>query len=112
LLAFDILYGTDGTSPLQLAIPYNTLMPGSPVMNATATRFVYPFVIPGTYSQGLAQLASLEINPASLGAAPSIVSPMIGPAYVAAGGGDSVRWDLDGQQGDRRGLRNRAERFG
>ena len=55
-------------------------------MNSTATRFVYSFVAPGTYSQGLTQLASAEINPASLGAAPSIVNPSLNPGAVAAGG--------------------------
>ena len=81
-LAFDILYNTDGSGALQLSTTFNALTPGSPVMNATATRFVYPFVVPGTYSQGLTQLASAEINPLNLGASPTIANPMVTPAYV------------------------------
>jgi len=82
LLAFDILYNTDGSGALQLSTPFNSLTPGSPVMNAAGTRFVYPFVLPGTYSQGLSQLASAEINPVSLGAAPVIFNPAVNPGFV------------------------------
>jgi uncharacterized protein (TIGR03437 family) len=81
-LAFDILYNTDGSGALQLSTTFNSLTPGSPVMNAAASRFVYSFVAPGTYSQGLTQLASAEINPAGLGLAPSILSPSVNPGYV------------------------------
>ena len=86
LLAYDILYNTDGSGALQLSTLFNSLTPGSPVMNAAATRFVYSFVPPGTYSQGLSQLASAEINPLSLGAAPSIVSPTVDPDFVIPDG--------------------------
>src|SRR5207249_2996661 len=89
LLAYDILYNTDGSGALQLSTLLNSLTPGRPVMNATATRFVYSFVPPGTYSQGLSQLASAEISPSSLGAAPVILNPSVNPAYAVAGG--SVR---------------------
>jgi hypothetical protein len=81
-----MLYNTDGSGALQISTTFNSLTPGSPVMNSTAKRFVYPFVFPGTYSQGLTQLASLEINPASLGAAPAIVNPSVNPGYVTPGG--------------------------
>jgi hypothetical protein len=86
LLAYNILYNTDGSGALQLATLLNDLTPGQPMMNSTATRFVYPFVIPGTYSQGLSQLATAEIDPTSLGAAPTIGSPTINPDYAVAGG--------------------------
>jgi uncharacterized protein (TIGR03437 family) len=85
-LAFDILYNTDGSGALQLSTLLNSLTPGHPVMNATATRFVYAFVPPGTYSQGLSQLATAEINPANLGSAPALVSPSVNPVYAVAGG--------------------------
>jgi hypothetical protein len=86
LLAYDMLYSTDGSGVLQLSTTSNSLTPGRPVMNATATRFVYAFVFPGTYSQGLTQLASLEINPLSLGSAPVIVNPSVNPPYVISNG--------------------------
>jgi hypothetical protein len=86
LLAYDILYNTDGSGALQLSAPLNPLTPGSPVMNSTATRFVYSFVFPRTYSQGLTQLASAEINPTSFGSAPVLVNPSVDPAYAVAGG--------------------------
>ena len=86
LLAYNILYNTDGSGALQLSTLLNDLTPGQPVMDVTATRFVYPFVVPGTYSQGLSQLATAEIDPTSLGAAPAISSPTINPDYAVAGG--------------------------
>jgi hypothetical protein len=86
LLANDILYNTDGSGTLQLSTLLNDLTPGNPLMDVTAKHFVYPFVIPGTYSQGLSQLATAEINPGSLGAAPAISSPTINPDYAVAGG--------------------------
>jgi uncharacterized protein (TIGR03437 family) len=86
LLALDTLYNTDGSGALQLSATFNALTPGSPVMNAAATRFVYSFVYPGTYSQGLTQLASAEINPVSLGAAPPIVGPAVNPDFVMPDG--------------------------
>jgi uncharacterized protein (TIGR03437 family) len=86
LLAFDLLYNTDGSGALQLSTLFNDLTPGQPVMNLAATRFVYSFVIPGTYSQGLSQLATAEINPENLGAAPALGNPTTNPAYAVAGG--------------------------
>jgi uncharacterized protein (TIGR03437 family) len=86
LLAYDLLYNTDGSGALQLSAPLNPLTPGSPIMNSTATRFVYSFVFPRTYSQGLTQLASAEINPTSFGSAPVLVNPSVNPAYAVAGG--------------------------
>ncbi|PWU06648.1 MAG: hypothetical protein C5B51_11815 [Terriglobia bacterium] len=86
LLAFDILYKTDGSGTLQLSTVLNSLTPGSPVMNGAATRFVYSFVVPHTYSQGLTQLASLEINPAALGSAPVIANVTVNPPAIAPGG--------------------------
>ncbi len=90
LLAFDILYNTDGSGALQLSTPFNALTPGSPVMNAAGTRFVYPFVLPGTYSQGLTQLASAEINPLNLGTAPVVVNPTVNPGFVIPGDSPAV----------------------
>jgi uncharacterized protein (TIGR03437 family) len=85
LLAYDMLYSTDGSGVLQISTTFNSLTPGRPVMNATATRFVYAFVPPGTYSQGLSQLATMEINPVSLGSAPLIANPVLNPPYVIPG---------------------------
>lgn len=82
LVAYDMLYNTDGSGVLQLSTLGNSLSPGVPVMNGDATRFVYSFVYPGTYSQGLSQLATIEMYPATLGAAPAISSPAINPGYV------------------------------
>lgn len=89
-LAFDILYNTDGSGALQLSTIFNSLTPGAPVMNSAATRFVYFFILPHTYSQGLSQLASLEINPVSLGSAPAITNVSLTPGTVVAGGGATV----------------------
>ncbi len=86
LLAYNILYNTDGSGALQLSTLLNDLTPGQPLMDVTAKRFVYPFVVPGTYSQGLSQLATAEIDPTNLGAAPSISSPTLNPDYAVAGG--------------------------
>ena len=86
LLAYDILYNTDGSGALQLSAPLNPLTPGHPIMNPSASRFVYNFVVPGTYSQGLTQLATAELDPGSLGAAPAILSPTVKPPYAVAGG--------------------------
>jgi hypothetical protein len=86
LLAYDILYNTDGSGALQISTLLNYLTPGRPVMNSAATRFVYTFVPPGTYSQGLSQMASAEINPAGLGAAPVILNPTLSQAYAVVGG--------------------------
>ena len=87
LLADDILYNTDGSGAfLQLSTLSNSLTPGRPVMNLAATRFVYSFVVPGTYSQGLSQLATAEINPAGFGSAPVLTNPSVNPAYAVAGG--------------------------
>src|SRR5207244_4412270 len=79
-----ILYNTDGSGALQLSMPLNSLTPGRPIMNRTANRFVYSFVFPGTYSQGLRQLATAEINPTTLGPAPSLLNPSVNPAYAVA----------------------------
>jgi uncharacterized protein (TIGR03437 family) len=93
LLASDTLYSTDGSGTmLQLSTLLNELTLGSPTwtgavaMNSTATRFVYSFVPPGTYGQGLSQMATAEINPTNLGAAPVLSSPSTNPAYAVAGG--------------------------
>jgi uncharacterized protein (TIGR03437 family) len=85
-LAYDILYNTDGSGALELSTLLNDLSYGHPLMDATATHFVYPFVVPGTYSQGLSQLATAEIDPTNLGAAPVILSPAVNPDYAVAGG--------------------------
>jgi hypothetical protein len=83
-----LLLNTDGSGMLQLAI----FTPGSvflnallynetfrATMNASATRFFY-FALP------FGQLATLEINPGSLGAAPSITNPGIDPPFVLTRG--------------------------
>ncbi len=92
LLAYDILYNTDGSGALQLGTLLNWFTLGSPstagsaVMNSTATRFVYSWVPPRSYSQGFSQLVSAEINPANLGSAPTFINPFVDPGYAVAGG--------------------------
>src|SRR5712692_8029832 len=87
-----VLLNTDGSGMLQLA----TQTPGTSAidgllssetfhatMNGSATRFLYvarPF-----FAQPL-QLATLEINPTSLGDAPSITNPTIDPPFVLTRG--------------------------
>ena len=89
-----ILYNTDGSGRLELAIPgpgyggdppsivngYGLFMAS---MNDGATRFLYrPF-----YNSGEPlQLATLDLNPAGLGPAPAVTDPKIAPAYVLADG--------------------------
>jgi hypothetical protein len=83
-----VLLNTDGSGMLQLAIVgheldallYNGLFRAT--MNSSATRFLY-FALP--FGQP-PQLATLEINPNSLGAAPSITSPAIAPSFVLTRG--------------------------
>ena len=48
-------------------------------MNGTADRFVYS----STDDAGIAQLATLDINPAGLGEAPSVSSPTLSQATIA-----------------------------
>jgi uncharacterized protein (TIGR03437 family) len=92
LLAYDILYNTDGSGVLELGTLLNWFTLGSPstagnaVMNATATRFVYPWVPPHAYSQGFSQLVTAEINPKNLGAAPQLSNVSVNPDYAVAGG--------------------------
>jgi hypothetical protein len=82
-----VVVNTDGTGLLQLAIRtpgsdalfallYDTL--SRVTMDGSATRFVY-FALPFAQPK---QLATLEINPPSVGVAPSITSPSLVPAFI------------------------------
>jgi hypothetical protein len=73
LLAGDMLYGADGIGALQISTTFNMLTLGRPAMNATATRFVYALG---------SQIATMEIDPADLGSAPSILDAAFSPIYV------------------------------
>ena len=79
-----VLVNTDGSGMVQLAITTPSsgqlqllLSDGMfrATMNSSANRFVYLFDRP-------LQLARLEINPESLGDAPSIANPTIDPPFV------------------------------
>ncbi|HZS06074.1 MAG TPA: Ig-like domain-containing protein [Blastocatellia bacterium] len=63
---------------------YNSLYLAT--MNSTATRFLFAF---GDAS-GINQLVSLDVNPASLGAAPSLTAPAIDPLFVLTNGGSGA----------------------
>jgi Tol biopolymer transport system component len=54
----------------------------SATMNGSATRFLYL----ATDTNGRYQLAALDLNPVSLGQAPSIINPTIDPAFVLTEG--------------------------
>jgi hypothetical protein len=91
-----LLFNTDGSGVVQLsalgdsfsgdppALVTNTMFGAT--MNATATRFLY---ISGD-ANGFAQLATLDINPASPGAAPSITNPTVNPPYLLVSQGSSA----------------------
>ncbi len=79
-----VLANTDGSGMVQLAITtpssgqlqlllYDGMFHAT--MNSSASRFVYLFDRP-------LQLATLEVNPDSLGDAPSIANPTIDPPFV------------------------------
>src|SRR5579872_116242 len=86
------VYRTDGSGFYELAVnnPGATSHPvaGSfnASMNATGTRFLY---LTGDAS-GISQLATIDVNPSSTGAAPSIGNPAINPPFVLVNGGSSA----------------------
>ncbi|HLK50487.1 MAG TPA: choice-of-anchor D domain-containing protein, partial [Bryobacteraceae bacterium] len=91
LLAYDILYNTDGSAALQLGTLLNWFTMASPasgsaVMNQAGTRFVYSWIPPKTFSQGFSQLVTAEINPGNLGSAPAVSNISTTPHYAVAGG--------------------------
>ena len=74
-----VLYSTDGSTRFQLdgshAPFWGPLDAVSLVtMNGTATRFLYVW--------GGGQLATIDLNPALLGSAPSITNPTLNPDYI------------------------------
>ncbi len=79
-----ILLDTSTGETLQLALAAGTPWPVAedvlnlPSMDNSATRFVYF----STQSDGRHQLATLEINPANLGEAPSVSDPNTDPNFV------------------------------
>jgi len=87
-LWFDTLYNTDGSAVTQLSTGLSSLVSiGLEVhMNGAASRFFYNFAVPGTLSQGLTQLATLDINPLNAGAAPGLSAPALAPAYLLTDG--------------------------
>lgn len=93
-----MLYNTDGSGRLELAIPGPGYSGDPPSivnsyglflasMNDGATRFLYrPF-----YNSGEPlQLATLDLDPAGLGPAPAVTDPKIAPAYVLADGSSTA----------------------
>jgi hypothetical protein len=90
-----LLYRTDGSRLVELFAPllgsqtqlaYENAAVNRATMNGDGTRFL--FTTPGQrYAQnGIIELATAEINPSSLGAAPSIVNPTVDPASIPGDG--------------------------
>ena len=97
------LYNTDGSGVLQLAATGPTLDGDPPLMvgnyglfrssmNRDATRFLFTFDY-NTWVNGAVvpeQLGILDLNPASLGQAPSLTAPKIAPSYLVRGDGSTT----------------------
>jgi hypothetical protein len=84
------LYSTDGSGVVQLNIlGYSSPAPliydglNRPTLNAAGNRILYQ----ATDGAGINQLATLDINPASLGSAPQIANPGLNPGTVSVSGG-------------------------
>ncbi len=97
------LYNTDGSGVLQLAATGPTLDGDPPLMvgnygllrssmNRDATRFLFTFDY-NTWVNGAVvpeQLGILDLNPASLGQAPSLTESKIAPSYLVRGDGSTT----------------------
>lgn len=117
------LYSTDGNGVLQLAATGPTLAGDPPLMvgnyglfrssmNRDATRFLFTFDY-NTWVNGvvvLEQLGILEINPASLGQAPSLTDPKIAPSYLVRGDGSTTSFSAGSSTANTR-LRTNAVVF-
>ncbi len=102
------LYNTDGSGVLQLAAYGPTLTGDPPLMvgsgdggfqrssmSRDATRFLFFFDL--GYVDGApvpAQLGLLELNPASLGQAPTLANPKIAPSYLVRGDGSTTSFSV------------------
>ena len=101
------LYNTDGSGVLQPAATGPTLSGDPPLMvgnygfflssmNRDATRFLFTFDY-NTWVNGVVvpeQLGILEINPASLGQAPSLTEPKIAPSYLVRGDSSTTSFSV------------------
>lgn len=86
------LYATDGSGVLQLSVrggyyssdsaPLVTDGFGQPTMNSLGTRFLYV----GRDDSGISQLATMDMNPGSLGDAPSITAPLLTQSSLVLNG--------------------------
>jgi hypothetical protein len=102
-----VLYDTATGAPLQLAtvgggyssdpapLVYDGM--GAATMNDKATRFLY---ITNGGTTGFRQLAKLDLNPASLGDAPSVTGAVVDPGFVLSQGrsGATVQAQVSGSQ--------------
>jgi hypothetical protein len=97
-----LLYNTDGSDVLQLGAIGGTFTStpllavgeglGRPTMNANATRFEY-LTPTGNDSQAfntIPQLATIELNPTTLGSAPTVSEPSIDPPFILLNAGNSA----------------------
>ena len=64
-----------------LGLLYNSVYLAT--MNSTATRFLFIF----RDASGINQMVTLDLNPASLGAAPDVTAPAIDPLFALVNGG-------------------------
>ena len=101
------LYNTDGSGVLQLAATGPSLAGDPPLMvgnwglyrssmNRDATRFLFTFDN-NTWVNGAVvpeQLGILELNPISLGQAPSLTEPKIAPFYLVRGDGSTTSFSV------------------
>jgi Abnormal spindle-like microcephaly-assoc'd, ASPM-SPD-2-Hydin len=84
------LYSTDGSAVVQLVMMgYSSNAPlitdglNRPTMNAAGNRILYQSID----STGINQLATMDINPASVGSAPQISDPGLNPGFVSVSSG-------------------------
>ncbi|HWQ32963.1 MAG TPA: BACON domain-containing carbohydrate-binding protein [Blastocatellia bacterium] len=89
----SILVDVASGAPLQLGVSFNSVTDDPPpvvdegmlkaTMNSSATRFLYVIDCTGNFNGCLLpQLAVLDLNPVSLGQAPSVTEPKIDPSFV------------------------------
>ncbi len=101
------LYNTDGSGVVQLVAAGPTLGGDPPLMvgnwglhrgtmNRDGTRFLFTFDN-NTWVDGKVvpeQLGLLELNPVSLGQAPSLTDPKIAPSYLVMGDGSTTSFSV------------------
>jgi len=86
-----VLYDTATGAALQLSArfgPLGLLYSGlsRATMNGAANRFIYLF----TDNTAISQIVTLDLDPASLGASPSITAPSLNPLFALVNGGSTA----------------------